>query len=328
MTNNKLFKAPDGGIAFHPILMQLPARLYGKTYTEFMTDYRVLVESNMKCLELFGHDAVSVISDPFRETSAFGAKVTFDGNNSPRAEHIVATMQDVEALKIPDPYAHERTLDRIKGVEYYRRLLDADFPVIGWVEGPLAEACDLGGVTEMLMQMMMEPEMVEATMRKCVEFGKLFAKAQVEAGANIMGVGDAICSQLSDDMYAEYVLPLHQELFGYIHSLGCAVKLHICGNITHILPHLAKAGADIIDADWMVDMQEARKVLGDDIWLCGNADPVCVIQDGSKADIRENYKALRSQNIGDRFIYMAGCEITPFTPIENVQEMSRVRREL
>ena len=327
MIDSKLFKAPDGGVAFHPILMQLAARLYGKTYTEFMTDYRVLVESNMKCLELFGHDAVSVISDPFRETSAFGAKITFNGDNSPRAEHIIATMQDVEALKIPDPYGNERTLDRIKGVEYYRQLLGADFPVIGWVEGPIAEACDLGGVSEMLMQMMMEPEMVTALMKKCVEFAKLFAKAQIDVGANIIGVGDAICSQMSDDMYADYVLPLHQELFEYIHSLGCAVKLHICGNITHILPHLAKSGADIIDADWMVNMEEARKTLGNDIWLCGNLDPVSVVQDSSKEGIKEAYRNLRAQNIGDKFIFMAGCEITPFTPIEHIQAMNMARKE-
>ena len=52
MINEKLFRAPDGGVAFHPILMQLAARLYGKTYAEFMTDYHVLVDSNMKCLGL------------------------------------------------------------------------------------------------------------------------------------------------------------------------------------------------------------------------------------------------------------------------------------
>ncbi|MDD6209715.1 MAG: uroporphyrinogen decarboxylase family protein [Bacteroidales bacterium] len=326
MITQKLFQSANGGTAFHPILMQLAAHIYGKTYTEFMTDYRILVDSNMKCLELFKHDAVSVISDPYRETSAFGAKIIFDGNNSPRAERLVENMQDVESLQIPNPYNCERTLDRIKGVEYYRELLGKDFPVIGWIEGPLAEACDLGGVTEILMQLMMEPEMVTLLMAKCVEMGKSFAKAQIDAGCNIMGIGDAICSQLSDDMYAEYVLPFHQDLIEYIHSLGCAVKLHICGNITHLMPHLAKTGADIIDLDWMVDMEEARKVTGEETWLCGNIDPVSVVQDGSKERIREAYSELRSKKIGEKFIFMAGCEITPFTPIEHVQEMRKVSR--
>ena len=326
MINTHLFKSPSGGTAFHPILMQLAARIYNRSYSEFMTDYRILVDANMKCLELFGHDAVSVISDPYRETSAFGSKITFDGDNSPRAEVIVHSMEDVEALKVPDPHDCERTLDRIKGVEYYRRLLGNDFPIIGWIEGPLAEACDLGGVSTILMQLMTEPEMVSLLMKKCIEMGKSFAKAQIAEGANIMGIGDAICSQLPDDLYAEYVLPLHQELIDYIHSLNCAVKLHICGNITHLIPHLAKTGTDILDLDWMVDMAATRKIVGDDIWLCGNIDPVNVVQNGPKEVIRQAYSDLVSTEIGDKFIFMAGCEITPFTPIEHVQEMRKVCR--
>ena len=64
-------------VLFHPILMHFAARFHGATYSAFASDYRVLVESNIACLERFGHDAVSVISDPYRETSAFGATVTF-----------------------------------------------------------------------------------------------------------------------------------------------------------------------------------------------------------------------------------------------------------
>ena len=45
-------------------------------------------------------------------------------------------------------YACERTLDRIKGVRYYRELLGPAFPVIEWVEGTLAETADLSGVSE------------------------------------------------------------------------------------------------------------------------------------------------------------------------------------
>ena len=38
---------------FHPILMHFAARFSKKTYGEFASDYRVLVETNMKCHEYF-----------------------------------------------------------------------------------------------------------------------------------------------------------------------------------------------------------------------------------------------------------------------------------
>ncbi len=308
----------DKRICFHPILMMNAAHHSGKTYTEFMTDYKVLVESNLKCLEMYGHDAVSVISDPYRETAAFGAKITFDGNHSPQAEKIISGMDDVIRLKTPDVYACERTLDRINGVKYFREILGDPFPIIGWVEGPLAETADLSGVSETLMNMMLDPEMVKALMQKCLITAKDFALAQIKAGANIIGVGDAVCSQISADMYDEFCFSLHKDLFDFIRRHGAIVKVHICGNITHILPSLARTGIDILDVDWMVDMENAYRIMGEEVVLCGNLDPVSVIMNGNKQLIKEKYDRIRETIPLENWILMGGCEIPLATPVENM----------
>ena len=311
-------KTDDGRMYFHPILMRYASVNFGKTYTEFMTDYRALVEANMRCLEMHDHDAVSVISDPYRETSAFGAKITFDGNQSPQAEKLVHSPEDVAKLVNPDVYACERTLDRIKGVGYYRQLLGSQFPVIGWVEGPLAETADLSGVSETMMNMVIEPDMVKDILQICLQTAKDFAAAQIKEGSNIMGVGDAVCSQISLEMYDEFCFPLHKELFDFIHARGALVKLHICGNITHLLPSIAQTGVDILDIDWMVDMAEAHRIMGPEVMICGNLDPVAVIQEGSQQLIKEKYVEITDRIPRENLIMMGGCEITPDTPIDNM----------
>jgi uroporphyrinogen decarboxylase len=309
---------------FHPILMMYASANSGKTYTELMTDYRVLVEANMRCLEMHDHDAVSVISDPYRETSAFGARITFDGNQSPKAEKLIHSHADVAKLVHPDVYACERTLDRIKGVGYYRELLGRDFPIIGWIEGPLAETADLSGVSETMMNLIMDPGMVKDMLQICLQTAKDFAAAQITAGANIMGVGDAVCSQISLDMYDAFCLPLHQALFDYIHSQGALVKLHICGNITHLLPSLSKTGIDILDIDWMVDIAEAHRIMGPEVMICGNLNPVSVILEGTKQMIKEKYLEIESKIPRDNWIMMAGCEIPPATPVENMNYLRAI----
>lgn len=317
-------KTNDGRVYFHPILMMHAATLYGKSYTAFMLDHKVLVESNLKLLEMYDHDAVSVISDPYREASAFGATIVFDGDQSPKGEKLIRTMEDVEKLEIPDIYACERTLDRINGVKLFRERLGEPFPVIGWVEGPLAEAADLAGVSEVLMNMVMEPEMIKALQQKCLQVAKDFALAQIKAGANIIGVGDAVCSQISKDMYDEFCLPLHKELFAFIHEHGAIVKLHICGNITHILPSLAETEADILDADWMVNVGEAHRAMGEGVMICGNLDPVTVIMRGDKALIKEKYETVKSEIPSENWIMMAGCEIPRSTPVENMKYLREI----
>ena len=67
---------PEERALFRPILMHFAARFTGKTYGEFASDYKILVDSNIKAMEYFDLDMVGLISDPYRETSAFGANVT------------------------------------------------------------------------------------------------------------------------------------------------------------------------------------------------------------------------------------------------------------
>ena len=110
--------------AFHPILMHFAARYAGYSYGRFASDYKVLAESNIRCMEDFGMDAVGLISDPYRETSAFGAKVTFPKEAVPRCmEILVHSQEDIAQLKDPDVYKSERTLDRIRAGEFLRNFL-------------------------------------------------------------------------------------------------------------------------------------------------------------------------------------------------------------
>lgn len=314
--------------AFHPILMHFAARHAGYSYGQFASDYRVLVESNLRCRDDFGMDAVGVISDPFRETSAFGAKVVFPDEAVPRCtEILVRSLEDIALLRNPDIYRAERTLDRIRGAEELRKKVGPEVPVIGWIEGPLAEICDLAGVTEVLLRIYMEPDFLKRLIDKVMPTAREFARAQVEAGCDIIGVGDAICSQVDADTYRQFVKEKHRELFEYIHSLGARVKLHICGNITHLLEDIRDVGPDIVDIDWMVDMDRAFEILGSGMIRCGNLDPVSVIQDLPADEITDAGMQLCKREEGRPFIFSGGCEITVNTPPDHLLAMRKATGE-
>jgi MtaA/CmuA family methyltransferase len=312
---------------FHPILMHFAARYAGYTYREFASDYLVLVESNLKCLDDFGMDAVGLISDPYREAAAFGGKISFPEEGVPQCRKpVVETLDDIRALKNPDVHQSARTLDRIKAGEILAKQTGGEVPVIGWIEGPLAESCDLAGVNEVLLKLFMEPDFVKQLIDKTMATAKDFARAQVEAGCGIIGVGDAICSQVSADNYREFVKEKHRELFEFIQSMGARVKLHICGNITHLLEDIRDVRPDIVDLDWMVDMDHAYDVLGPGITRCGNLDPVAVIQDKDPPAIGEETASLCNTERDRPFILSGGCEITVNTPPAHLRAMREVSK--
>jgi uroporphyrinogen decarboxylase len=279
-------------VFFRPILMHFAARFNNTTYGKFASDYKVLVESNIRSMEYFDTDMVSLISDPYRETSAFGAKIEYLNEGVPRClGQIVKTMDDARILPYPDVYKCERTLDRINGADYYQKLLKGTVPISGWIEGPLAEACDLAGVSEMLINLMTDPDFSNILMDKCMITAKDFAKAQIDAGCDLIGIGDAICSQIDKDSYDLYLKDRHRELIAFIHECGASVKLHICGNVTHLLESLKELNADIVDLDWQVDIDNAREILGKVVVLGGNINPV-LVQDKSEDQVYDLSRTL------------------------------------
>ena len=318
-------RAADGYLAFQPILMHFAARLAGNTYGQFASDHRVLVKSNIIALTKFDLDWVELISDPYRETSAFGAKVEYIPEGVPKClASIIKSIDDVHALKNPDVYKATRTLDRIKGAELYRKLLNGSVPVFGWIEGPLAEACDLVGVSEMLTMLMIDPDFCNFLMDKCMITAKAFAKAQIDAGCDIIGIGDAICSQIDIDLYNRFVKSRHQELVSCIHSMRSKVKMHICGNISHLLPSLKDLALDILDLDWQVNLEDAHQQMGPKAALCGNINPV-IIQDSTADQITQLTAALVESQQGKKFILSGGCEITVNTPHRNIEIMRNAK---
>jgi MtaA/CmuA family methyltransferase len=313
-------------VLFRPILMYFAAHYIGKTYGEFASDYNVLVEANLRCMDEFGLDMLGLISDPYRETSAFGTKIKYVPNGVPRClNHVIKSMDDVINLKNPDVYKSERTLDRIKAGELLAKKTKGNIPIIGWIEGPLAEACDLAGVQNMMMQLMMDPDFANRLMDKCMVTAKDFAKAQIEAGCEIIGMGDAVCSQIDGDTYDDFVKDRHRELIEYIHSFGGRIKLHICGDTNHLLPHYNDLNLDILDLDWQVDIDFARSVLGDKVILSGNVNPV-LVQENPRDEVYEYCRDLVDKHRGERFILSAGCEITVLTSPDNLKAMNEARR--
>ena len=109
MTKTELFHQllKKGNVAnkvlFRPILMQFAAEYIGSNYGSFASDFKVLVEANLRCLDDFDLDMLGLISDPYRETSAFGARIEYVPDGVPRClDLVVNTLDDVIDLKNPD----------------------------------------------------------------------------------------------------------------------------------------------------------------------------------------------------------------------------------
>jgi len=322
MRGEPVDKIPNMNIA-----MGLVAKAAGVTYREYVQDHRKLAEGNLICAERFGFDSVSVISDPMREASALGAELTFPEHGVPYCDPpLLAERLDVSLLKNADLLESPRTLDRIKGVELLRRKVLTDYPVIGWVEGVLAETADLRGVNTLMYDLAdgEEEQELRVLMDIVFEHQCRFAHEQIKAGADIIGVGNAVASLIGPQLYEEYGFAYDKALIDFIHDKGAIVKLHICGNITKLLPQLKRLAPDIIDIDWMVDLRDAAKMFQDAVTcVCGNVNPVAVLYQGDSELVERKVRQCASID-DDTVLVAAGCEVPADTPEENLLLMDRL----
>jgi MtaA/CmuA family methyltransferase len=304
-----------------PILMQYAAEYIGSNYGEFASKHEVLVEANLRCAEDFDFDQVSAISDPYRETQGFGAEIVFVPDGVPLCSRPpLADAKDLFSLPTPDPFRSERMLDRIEAIHAYRSRVGDRYSILGWIEGPAAEAADLRGAALLMMDLLDDPSFAGELMDRCVEVGIDFARAQVEAGADTIGIGDAVASQVSPALYRDLIQPREKRLVDAVHEMGAFVRLHICGDITHLLAGIARLGVDILDVDHMVDMTAARRAVGVDTVLCGNIDPAAAVRFGDPESIRAAVRQIYN-DVGNPYAVGAGCEIPSGTPVENLEAL-------
>jgi uroporphyrinogen decarboxylase len=310
------------------IFMTFAAHHIGQPLSSYYLDHRVLVDANMAVLSDFDLDIVQAISDPFRETADFGAEIEFPPDDLPVSRTpLLVEPDDLRKLRPPDPTAGKRMSDRLQAIRLFHEQVGDEVPIMGWVEGALAEAADLRTPNELMLDLVLRPEWVEELLELCVDVGIAFARAQVEAGANIIGLGDAVGSLVSADMYRHFALPYEQRIFAAVHEMGAVARLHICGNTNRIVADMVASGADIIDLDWMVDMESAAAQFGDRVSFCGNFDPVTVMLEGTPDTVYQHTQQCMHIG-GSRAFSGAGCEIPMDTPHANLHAQSRALHQL
>ncbi|MDN5362765.1 MAG: uroporphyrinogen decarboxylase, partial [Moorella sp. (in: firmicutes)] len=211
--------------------------------------------------------------------------------------------------------------------------------------GPFSLASHLMGTQRFLEELAMasvEPEgeaakalrhLLELTSDALIDF----AKAEVDAGADIVQAGDSLASidGISPRMYQEWAWPYEKKFFDALNKYAQERKvmtlLHVCGNMTPVLSLMADTGAMILELDYKVDKVDLavnKAAVGDRVCLMGNLNPAELLLRGTAADVTaESQRCIDAAGKGSGFILGSGCELAYYIPQENVKAMIRVARQ-
>jgi uroporphyrinogen decarboxylase len=194
--------------------------------------------------------------------------------------------------------------------------------------GPFTTAGQMYGLDGFLRATITHPETVHKMTEFAVRALKQYYKPLLEQKTiGLISLADhsASSDMISRKAFAKFCLPPLMEFIDWAkRNYHVETWLHICGNTADKWDLMIDSGAVCLSLDQKVDMAMAKQVCKSRVALAGNVDPVHVMDQGGIDDVLAAAKRCLQAAGPDGFILTTGCEMTPTTPLGNVQAMMEV----
>jgi len=279
-------------------------------------------EVSLQPFRILGVDAIIVFSDILIPAEAMGMQLELN-DAGPNLPSPIRSAADVANLRIFDPERETKFLP-----EAIRRIVKSagpEVPVLGFAAAPWTLACYMAegktkeGFSTVKSFLYHEPETFRQLLSKIAQATAPYLRAQIDAGACAVQLFDTWCGELNLEDYENFALPAVQQVISGIRSGngGKVPVIYYTKASHHLMPAVARAGANVLSVDWRVDLAALRKTLGPKIALQGNVDPAVLL--GPTGKIREATQRALSALNGIGHILNLGHGIFKQTPVENAR---------
>jgi uroporphyrinogen decarboxylase len=224
--------------------------------------------------------------------------------------------------------------DQCRSFEYVREISGDEFMLSAFADGTFSIPNGSNMVEHVVWLTEREEEALasaEANALGAIDF----VRTTAAAGAEVFFMCADYCFNdgpfLSPTMFRKFVTPYLTQVVAAIHEAGAFAVKHTDGAIMPILDQMVESGIDglhSLDPMAGVDIAEVKALYGNRICLLGNVN-CALVQAGTKEQVRES--ALYCLEHGGvkqgGYIYATSNCIFAGVPIENYEEMLRVREE-
>jgi uroporphyrinogen decarboxylase len=268
-----------------------------------------------------GVDAAIVFSDILIPVEPMGMQLEL-GDRGPHLPAPLRTETDIAKLHAFDP--EEETGFLAEAIRRTRQALSDSLPVIGFCGAPFTLAAYMveGGGSKSFVHikrlLFEQPKLAHRLFAKIADALIPFLKMQVAAGARILQIFDSWGGELGPRDFREFSLPYLERMVREMKATGVPVIVFGTGMST-LLPLLEQTGAEVIGLDWRIDIDEARRVLGANVAVQGNLDPLALFLPRAELEARAEDIVRRAGAIGH--IFNLGHGILPPTDPEQARAL-------
>jgi uroporphyrinogen decarboxylase len=295
---------------------------------EICKNPQLAAEVTITAAEFLNVDAAIIFADLLLPLEVMGLPFHFSAGEGPVIDSPVRSSEDIRRLRTD--FAGDLGYVA-EAVGLVARHFGAKLPVIGFCGAPFTLASYMieGGGSRHYINtkalMYSQPQAWDELLGKLVAVTSAYARAQVEAGADVIQVFDSWVGCLSVEDYRQYVLPRTTELIQSLKTSGAPV-IYFGTDTSTLLASMKETGANAIGLDWRIPLDEGWKRLGNDVAVQGNLDPVVLFADWKQ--VKAGARRILDQAGGKPgHIFNLGHGILPETPVENVKALAEYVQE-
>ena len=277
-------------------------------------------EVTLQPVRALGVDAAILFADILLPVIPLGVGLEFGKGEGPILQNPVCTMEDVRTL---NPVEAETDLGYVMdAIRILRGELNG-IPLIGFCGAPFTVASYMieGGSSREFLKtktiMYSDPQTWYALMEKLSSVLAGYLVAQIRAGTQAVQVFDSWVGALSPQDYEKFVLPYSQKVLQAAKNENVPV-IHFGTNTTTLLPLMKSAGGDVIGLDWRIPLDDGWTLLGSDVAIQGNLDPITLFAPLPEINARV-HDVLRRADGRPGHIFNLGHGILQNTPVDNVK---------
>lgn len=273
----------------------------------------------MAALAMAGHaelgfDNVMPLFGVWHESAAMGCRVEW-GEIDRMPDCRTALYKVGDEIHIPkDLLSRPECTVPLEAIRLLRRRFGDDVAIVGKVFGPWTLGYHMFGVEEFLIHTLLDPGEIKRAMATLKEVTVAFGRAQIEAGADALCLGDHATRDLcSPGAYREFLMETHAEL---VERLGCPLVLHICGDTSDRIDMIRQTGVACFHFDSKVPAGTARELAGPRMSLMGGTSDLEIIRKGTEESIRRDVREKIQAGID---VIGPECAVPLDAPYRNMQ---------
>ncbi len=212
-----------------------------------------------------------------------------------RMRHPLKDIDSVEQLQAyPFPTFDGVSIDAQRAD--VKRLREKGLVSIGNMQMTIWEtAWTIRSMEELMVDMMSGEETAEYLLDKITEISTQRAKLYVEAGVEVLFIGDDIGMQhstmMSEALYTEWLKPRQKRLIDEVRKVNpdVVVFYHSCGLIMPFIPHLIEVGIDVLNPiqTECMDFQTIYDMYADRLCFHGTIGTQKLMPFGTPQDVRD-----------------------------------------